>query len=85
MNREEADLLQPGHMYRVRKDFQALRDSFTAGEKFVYVHDSYDRDEEYTTHVFIRFADQTICVWDEHKDEDAFLWKSLFQQVVENE
>jgi len=41
-----------GRGYRVRRDFKALRDSFTAGEALTYEGDAYSRYDSQTGYVF---------------------------------
>ena len=72
----------PGRHYRVRKDFKALRDSFTAGEILIYDSHAWSRYDGITGYFFTQQGTGTPRVWDIYDDEDIVVWRELFEEIA---
>ena len=71
-----------GRSYRVRRDFKALRDSFTAGDVLIYESDAYSHFHGYTGYLFSQAGVGTKRVWDLHDDDNLDSWRELFEEMV---
>jgi hypothetical protein len=69
-----------GHTYRVRRDFNSLRDTFTAGEMLIYEGDVYSHYHEYTGYIFSQPGIEQKRIWDIH-DDDEESWQNLFEEI----
>jgi hypothetical protein len=70
-----------GRRYRVRRDFQSLRDAFRAGEVLTYVRDAYSRYDSYTGYFFSQPGASASRSWDIHDEEDLAVWRELFEAM----
>jgi hypothetical protein len=70
-----------GRQYRVKRDFEALRDSFVEGEELKYVGDAYSRYDGYTGFFFTQAASQKRRSWDIADDDDLEIWEELFEEI----
>lgn len=70
-----------GRGYRVRRDFKALRDSFTAGEVLTYESGAYSRYDCQTGYVFSQSGTEQKRVWDLHDDDDLEHWREFFEEI----
>lgn len=72
-----------GRRYRVRRDHEALRDRFQAGEVLVYVNDAWSRYDEYTGYFFCVPDTTQHRVWDISEGEDLEIWREIFEELPE--
>jgi len=70
-----------GRHYRVRKDFAALRDSFTAGDILTFDSEAWSRYDGITGYFFRQPARETLRVWDIEDDADIQIWTELFEEI----
>jgi hypothetical protein len=70
-----------GRQYRVRKSFNALRDSFSAGEVLTFERDARSRYDGITGYFFRRAGTDTLRVWDIDDEADIIVWKDLFEEA----
>jgi hypothetical protein len=74
-----------GQRYRVRRDFQSLRDSFRAGEVLTYERDTWSRYDECTGYVFTQSGTSILRLWDVYDTEDVAVWRDLFEALPDVE
>ena len=70
-----------GRGYRVRRDFKALRDSFTAENVLTYESDAYSRHDSQTGYVFSKAGTEQKRIWDLHDKDDLEHWRELFEEI----
>jgi hypothetical protein len=70
-----------GRRYRVRQDFRALRDSFTAGEVLTFDSDAWSRYDGITGYFFRQSGRETLRAWDIDDDADIQIWRELFEEL----
>jgi hypothetical protein len=70
-----------GRRYRVRRDFESLRDSFRAGEVLTYDSDAWSRYHEYTVYAFSQPGAHELRVWDIRDDDELDIWRELFEEI----
>jgi hypothetical protein len=70
-----------GCSYRVRKDFEALRDSFAAGEILIYQSDAYSRYDNCTGYFFSQSGSSRGRIWDLMDDDPVEKWKEFFEEI----
>jgi len=70
-----------GRRYRVRMDYQALRDTFVAGEELTYDSEAYSRYDGYIGYFFTQAGTTKLRSWDITEDENLADWKDLFEEV----
>ena len=70
-----------GRHYRVIRDFQALRDTFTAGEILVYERDAWSRYDGITGYFFSEAGSGELRSWDIDDGEDLGVWRDLFEEL----
>ena len=70
-----------GKTYRVRKTFQAMRDSFVEGEIIVFDREAYSRYDSITGYFFTQEGRQCLRLWDIGDDVDVKVWKEFFELV----
>ena len=73
-----------GRRYRVRRDFDALRDRFRGGEVLVYLRDAWSRYDEYTGYFFSIEETADFRVWDISDGEDLEIWREYFEELPES-
>jgi hypothetical protein len=71
-----------GHRYRVRRDFNALRDSFVADEELTYDRDAYSRYDGYTGYFFTQSETGQLRSWDISDEDDLAVWRELFEEIL---
>ena len=85
MNSEFRSWRQPpfvvGRLYRVRRDFKALRGSFVAGEELTYDRDAHSRYDGYTGYFFTQAGTAQLRCWDIAEDDDLEVWRELFEEI----
>ena len=74
-----------GHRYRIRRDFQAQRDSFRAGEVLIYDRDAYSRYDGCTGYFFSQLGAPRLRSWDIHDEADLTIWQELFEAMPGDE
>lgn len=67
-----------GRTYIVLKDFDALRDRFTAGETMIYCDTAYSRYDGYQGYFFTDCRTGWTRAWDIRDHEDIAIWRTLF-------
>ena len=72
-----------GRRYRVRHDFKALRDSFTAGDILIFDSDAWSRYDGITGYFFRPPTREALLVWDIADDADIQIWKELFEELAD--
>jgi hypothetical protein len=70
-----------GRRYRVRRDFDSLRDRFTTGEILIYQRDAWSRYDEITGYVFSQPHAPGLRVWDLPDGEDLEIWRERFEEL----
>lgn len=70
-----------GAVYRVRCDFVALRDTFSAGEILIYDRSAWSRYDGITGYFFRQEGREGLRLWDIEDDADLSVWKELFEEV----
>lgn len=73
-----------GRRYRVRADFKALRDTFAAGEVMVFDSQAWSRYDGVTGYFFRQDGCERLRVWDMADEENASVWKTLFEEEPPN-
>ena len=73
-----------GRHYRVRHDFQALRDRFEAGEVLVYERDAYSRYDSCTGYFFSQPDVTYLRTWDVYDEEELEVWRELFEEILDD-
>jgi hypothetical protein len=73
-------------VYRVKKDFESLRDRFAKGELLRYRGEGHSIYDRMTGYFFVSAAnderqERPIRVWDIADDEDISVWSDLFELV----
>jgi len=74
-----------GTRYRVRRDFAALRDSFTADEVLTFHSDAWSRYDGITGYFFQQTGTEVLRAWDINDDDELEIWRELFEQLPEIE
>jgi hypothetical protein len=72
-----------GASYRVKRDFTAMRGSFTAGEVLTFHSDAWSRYDGITGYFFRQTGKEGIKAWDLPDDEDLEIWRELFEMLPE--
>lgn len=75
------DPFKPGVAYRVRRDFAALRDRFSAGEILVYVGSEWSRYDGITCYLFRLDGCGDMRWWDVRDEDDLDIRKELFEEI----
>ncbi len=70
-----------GKRYRVRKSFEALRDTFTEGDVLIYDSTAYSRYDGITGYFFVKEGSTKMQWWDIPDYEDLNVWKELFEPL----
>lgn len=70
-----------GRTYRVRHDFTAMRDRFTAGEELVFDSDAWSRYDGITGYFFRQTGMNGLRLWDIGDDEDVSIWREHFEEM----
>ncbi len=70
-----------GNAYRVRRDFDALRDSFVTGEILVFDSCAWSRYDGMSGFFFRQPGREGIRLWDIADDVDLQVWKELFEDL----
>ncbi|HEY1051750.1 MAG TPA: hypothetical protein VGE39_18390 [Prosthecobacter sp.] len=74
----------PGRRYRVRAAFKALRDSFEGGEILIFDSQAWSRYDGITGYFFRQPDRKGLRMWDIADEEDISIWKTLFEELPEN-
>ncbi len=70
-----------GRRYRVRKSFEALRDSFLADEILTFDSDAWSRSDGITAYLFQQTGQEKLRVWDIDDDANILIWRELFDEL----
>lgn len=71
----------PGRAYRVRQNFAALRDSFTAGDVLTFDSDAWSRYDGITGYFFRQAGRDRLRVWDIDDEAEIRIWQELFEEL----
>lgn len=71
----------PGQRYRVRRNFQALRDTFVAGEELTYDSTAYSRYDGWIGYFFTQAGTTKLRSWDIAEDQNLEIWRDLFEEI----
>jgi hypothetical protein len=71
-----------GRLYRVRRGFASMRDSFAAGDILTFDSDAWSRYDGVTGYFFRQAGRETLRVWDIHDDADIEVWRELFEELA---
>jgi hypothetical protein len=72
-----------GRSYRVLQNFDALRDSFTAGEVMTFESDAWSRYDGFTGYFFRQPGREMLRSWDIADDADILVWRVLFEELAD--
>lgn len=70
-----------GSAYRVRRDFTALRSSFTGGEILIFHSVAWSRYDGLLGFFFRHPGREGTWAWDIEDDADLEIWKELFEEM----
>ncbi len=70
-----------GRRYRVRRSFEALRDTFQGGEVLTYERDAYSRYDGLTGYFFSQPGSDRLRAWDISDDQDLETWRQFFEEI----
>lgn len=74
-----------GQRYRVRQDFEAMRDRFRKDEVLTYERDAYSRHDGSTAYCFSQPDSKVWRTWDVPDDDDLETWRERFEEVPHGE
>jgi hypothetical protein len=72
-----------GRSYRVRRDFQAVRNRFRAGEVLKFEGDAYGAESQTAAYFFSTPDAKPLRAWDVKDSEDLEKWLEIFEQVTQ--
>ncbi|MDB6003908.1 MAG: hypothetical protein JWR15_895 [Prosthecobacter sp.] len=70
-----------GKLYRVRRAFTALRDSFIADEVLLFDSYAWSRYDGISGYFFRQPEREALRVWDVPDEENILVWKELFEEL----
>lgn len=71
-----------GGLYRIKRDFAALRDRFIAGEEMRFHSDAWSRYDGMSGYFFAQESGRQLRAWDICDNDDISVWTELFEEVI---